>query len=126
MQLSPAKRAKLHREYISKANEVFDSMFDEGRQDLLVTMTQREDSILRFAGELHAWLMARHLELDPMASPREADAIKCPKCGRDGVPDKREATPVPRRVTTRAGKQEFRRCKYRCPHCRAVFFPPRR
>jgi hypothetical protein len=125
MNLSPDRRKELYGEYLTKANEVFERMFDEGRQDQLVTMTQREDCILEMCGELQAWLMARHLELDSLASPKASDVMKCPKCGHDGVPDGRDAKPVPRRITTRTGKQEFRRRKYRCPHCRAVFFPPR-
>lgn len=125
MELSADKREKLYTEYTAKAKEVFESMFDEGRQDQLITMTQREDCILKMCGELQAWLMARHLKHDSMVSPKRADSMKCPKCGHDGVPDGKEPEPVPRRITTRTGKQEFSRSKSRCPQCRAVFFPPR-
>lgn len=125
MYLSPTRRKQLHDEYVAKADEVFESMFDEDRQDQLITMTQREDCILKMVGELQSWVMARHLEQDPMSSPEESEATKCPKCKHDGVPDGKEPEPVTRRVTTRTGKQKYHRRKYRCPHCRAVFFPPR-
>jgi hypothetical protein len=125
MSLTPAKREELHREYLQKANELFESMFDEGRQEQLVTMTQREDCILKGGGELFEWLMARHLEQDSMAVPDRSHSITCPECGHEGVPDGKQPKPVPRLVTTRTGKLRFERRKYRCPHCRAVFFPPR-
>ncbi len=105
------------------ADTAFDSMFDDDQQEQLITMTQREDRILQKSAELQAWIMEEHLKTDPLANPAEADALRCPKCRGVGVRDGDEPEAVPRRLTTRSGKQEFKRWKYRCPSCKAVFFP---
>ena len=123
MKLSPARRSALQAEYRRKSDEVFEAMFGEDRQDQLVTMTQREDCLREAGKQLYAWLLAQHLEMDEMAAPGSGDEVKCPKCGRLAAPECRDTGLVPRRIATRAGPQEFKRRKYRCAHCRTVFFP---
>lgn len=123
MTQTKAVREEMRREFLAKANQAFNAVFDEGEQEQLITLTQREDRILQRGGELHAWLLEKHLECDPVANPAEVEAIRCPKCRKLGVRDKKEKEPVARQLTTRAGEQEFARWKYRCPSCRTVFFP---
>lgn len=123
MSLSPTERGRFRGEFLEMAGETFDAMFDDGQQEQLITMTQREDRVLQKGAELQTWLLARHLAADPMAKPDESEVVACPKCGRAGVPDNRDTKPAPRRVRTRAGPQEVRRLKYRCRRCRTVFFP---
>ena len=126
MTLSRCERLKLRREFMAMSAEAFDAMFDEDRQEQLMTLTQREDRVLEKGAELQQWLLARHLAGDPSAAPAKSEPVACPKCGGAGVPDKTDAKPAPRRIRTRAGAHEFRRRKYRCPKCRKVFFPPGR
>jgi hypothetical protein len=116
-------RDELRRKFYEMAEATFNAMFDDDQQEQLITMTQREDRILDTTGRMQAWLMERHLETDPLANPAEADALRCPKCRHMGVRDCDETGAVPRRLTTRAGKQEVKRWKYRCPSCKTVFFP---
>ena len=113
----------LRSQFRRMAESAFDAMFDSDQQEQLITMTQREDRILDTTAKMQAWLMERHLETDPLADPAESDALHCPKCRHLGVRDGDEPEAVPRRLKTRAGKQEFKRWKYRCPACKAVFFP---
>lgn len=126
MALGSAGRKRLRRAFMEKAGRAFDAMFDDDQQEQLITMTQREDRVLEKGAELQQWLLARHLAADPTAKPGKAEAVVCPKCEGAGVRDKRDTSSVPRRVTTRAGPQELKRLKYRCPKCRTVFFPPGR
>ncbi len=115
-------REELRRKFRQMADAAFDAMFDDDQQDQLITLTQREDRILDTGAEMQAWILEEHLKADPLADPAEADALRCPKCRGMGVrDDDREA--VPRHLQTRAGKQEFKRWKYRCPKCKTVFFP---
>jgi uncharacterized protein with PIN domain len=123
MSLSSAERQRFRRAFMEKAGRAFDAMFDDDRQEQLITMTQREDRVLEKGAEIQEWLLARHLAADPAAKPGRAEAVVCPKCEGAGVRDRSDTKPVPRRVTTRAGPQELRRRKYRCPKCRTVFFP---
>jgi DNA-directed RNA polymerase subunit RPC12/RpoP len=113
----------LCREFLGKAKQAFDALFDDGQQEQLITLTQREARILQQGAELHSWLLEKHLAQDPTANPAEVEAIRCPNCHRVGVPAKQKKDAVPRRVKTRAGEQEFTRRKYRCAHCRRRFFP---
>jgi uncharacterized OB-fold protein len=95
--------------------------------------------VLEEGARLQAWLLSRHLARDPAARPARSGAVACPKCGRAGIPGKTDTKPAPRRsradgvpglaprrIRTRAGPQELKRLKYRCPKCRKVFFPPGR
>lgn len=126
MALRQSERQRLRRQFTAMAGEAFDAMFDGDQQEQLITLTQREDRVLEKGAKLEAWLLARHLARDPAARPAKSEAVACPKCGRAGVRDKTDTEPAPRRVTTRAGPQELKRRKYRCPKCRKVFFPPGR
>ena len=114
---------QLRKEFQEKAGLAFDAMFDSDQQEQLITLVQREDRILQKGAQLQAWLLGEHLKKDPLADPAVSEALHCPKCRCLGVRDGNEKEPVPRRVTTRAGKQEVQRWKYRCPSCRTVFFP---
>ena len=116
-------RNELRRQFRQMAEDAFHAMFDDDQQDQLITMTQREERILDSTATLQAWLMEEHLKADPLANPAEADALRCPTCRHLGVRDGDEPEAVPRRLKTRAGKQEFKRWKYRCPSCKTVFFP---
>ena len=116
-------RDELRRKFRRMAEAAFNAMFDDDQQEQLLTMTQREDRILQKGAELQAWLLKQHLKSDPLADPAEAEALHCPKCRHLGVRDGDEPEAVLRRVKTRAGMQEFKRWKYRCPSCDAVFFP---
>lgn len=116
-------RDELRRRFQGMAEATFKAMFDDDQQEQLITMTQREDRILQKTAEMQAWLLEEHLKTDPLADPAQTDALRCPKCRGIGMRDGDEKEPVPRQLKTRAGKQEFKRWKYRCPSCKAVFFP---
>jgi len=118
-----SEHQRSRRQFTAMAGEVFDAMFDEDQQEQLITLTQREDRVLAEGAKLQTWLLSRHLTEDPLARPARSRAVTCPKCRHAGVPDKADRKPAPRRVRTRAGPQELKRLKYRCPKCRAVFFP---
>jgi uncharacterized protein with PIN domain len=118
--LQPEQRRS---EFLAMAGQAYDAMFDADQQEQLITLTQREDRVLGKGGQLLSWLLEQHLQADPLANPAEAEAIRCPKCRRIGVRDKKEKEAVPRRLVTRAGEEHFVRWKYRCPFCRTVFFP---
>lgn len=123
MPLAMREREQLCQEFVEKSRAVFNAMFDEDQQEQLITMTQREDRILQKSAELQSWLLEKHLAADALANPAEYEALRCPKCRKLGVRDPEEKEAVPRHLKTRAGKQEFKRWKYRCPTCRTVFFP---
>ena len=114
---------QLREEFQQKAGVAFDAMFDINEQEQLITLVQREDRILQKGAELQAWLLEEHLKADPLANPAASEALRCPKCRNLGVRVTSEKEPVPRRVVTRAGRQEIQRWKYCCPKCRTVFFP---
>ena len=116
-------RDELRLQFRQMAENTFNAMFDDDQQDQLMTMTQREDRILQKGAELQAWLMEEHLKADPLADPAAGEVLRCPRCRHFGVRDKDEKEAVPRRLKSRAGKQEFKRWKYRCPSCKTVFFP---
>ena len=116
---------RLREEFLKKADRMFDSMFDVDQQEQLITMTEREDRVLEKGAELQSWLLGHHLRLDPLADPSEAEAICCPNCHEVGIRDPNEVEPVPRGITTRAGRQQIERLKYYCSSCRRVFFPLR-
>ena len=116
-------RDEVRRKFREMSDAAFNAVFDDDQQEQLITMTEREDRILQKGAELQAWLLEEHLKVDPLADPAEAEALRCPKCRGMGVRDGDEPEPVPRRVKTRAGGQEFKRWKYRCPSCKTVFFP---
>ena len=116
-------RGQLREEFQKKAGEAFDAMFDAEQQEQLITLVQREDRVLQKGAELQAWLLEQHLKADPLADPAEGEALRCPRCRALGVRASEEKEPVPRALTTRAGKQQLQRWKYRCPSCRTVFFP---
>jgi len=118
-----ATREQLRKEFQEKAGLAFDAMFDSDQQEQLITLVQREDRVLEKGGELQAWLLEEHLKADPWADPAAHEALCCPKCRCVGERASEEKEPVPRRVTTRAGKQGIERWKYRCPSCLTVFFP---
>ncbi len=126
MARSQSEQQKLRREFMSFAGKVFDAMFDKDQQEQLITLTQREDRVLEKGAELQQWLLARHLADDPTAANAQSTPVACPKCGHAGLPDAKNAKSSPRRVKTRAGPQDLKRRKYRCPKCRKIFFPPRR
>lgn len=116
-------REQLRKEFQEKAGLAFDAMFDSDQQEQLITLVQREDRVLEKGGELQSWLLKEHMKVDPLADPAASETLHCPKCRSLGVRVANEKEPVPRRITTRAGKQEIQRWKYRCPCCRTVFFP---
>jgi len=116
-------REQLRAEFQNKAGEAFDAMFDADQQEQLITLVQRENRVLEKGAELQAWLLEEHLKTDPVADPEAVEAHRCPRCRSLSVRVTTEEEPVPRLLTTRAGKQEIQRWKYRCPSCRTVFFP---
>jgi uncharacterized protein with PIN domain len=116
-------REQLRKEFQEKAGLAFDAMFDNDQQEQLITLVQREDRVLEKGAELQDWLLKEHLKTDPLADPAASEVLCCPKCRGLGERVRGEKETVPRRVTTRAGKQEIQRWKYRCPSCRTVFFP---
>ena len=111
LNLSRDERFESRSEFLRMAGDAFDAMFDSDQQEQLITLTQREDRVLQRGAALQHWLLERHLASDPATSPK--GGVRCPKCKGEGVPDKSDATMVPRRVTTRAGPQELARRKYR-------------
>jgi DNA-directed RNA polymerase subunit RPC12/RpoP len=121
---SQPEQQKLRREFMSFAGEVFDAMFDKDQQEQLITLTQREDRVLEKGAGLQQWLLARHLANDPAAASAPSVSVACPKCGHAGLPDAKNTKPAPRRIKTRAGPQDLKRRRYRCPKCRKIFFPP--
>lgn len=126
MSLDSAGLSALRREFTKMAGEAFDAMFDSDQQEQLITLTQREDRVLQKGAELQEWLLARHLAGDPCRQPKPSEVVPCPRCGRNGVPDRTDTKPAPRPIRTRAGPQELKRLKYRCLRCRRIFFPPGR
>jgi uncharacterized C2H2 Zn-finger protein len=116
-------REQLREEFQKKAGEAFDAMFDSDQQEQLITLVQREDRVLQKGGELQSWLLGQHLKADPLVDPAAGEALRCPRCRELSVRASDEEEPVPRPLTTRAGKQQIQRWKYRCPSCRTVFFP---
>ena len=115
-------RDQLREEFQKKAGEAFDAMFDADQQEQLITLVQREDRVLQKGAELQAWLLREHLQLSTATDGCSKD-LRCPKCHSLGVWVTDDDEPVPREITTRAGDQEIRRSKCRCPSCRTVFFP---
>jgi hypothetical protein len=123
MSLSAAAREKLRQEFHRKAEEAFQSVFGPDEQEQLITFVQRETRVVERGRELERWLLEKHLASDPLADPSAADQVRCPRCTELGLRDSEEDEPVPRRVVSRAGKQELLRWKYKCPRCRTRFFP---
>jgi hypothetical protein len=114
-------REALRREWLENASSVFDRLFPEGDQPC-PALDALERRSVQLSRDLASWLLERRIAAAPEARP-EQPAL-CPRCGRPGVratPD----GPLPRRVvTTEAGDVEVARERWRCPACRAVFFPP--
>ena len=83
---SPASpsRAQMRERWLERAAAAFDQMFDDARQDQLVTFDQREACACSFGEELAAWLLEQHVAADPCVRPPADQAPVCPKCGRPG------------------------------------------
>jgi len=109
-------------EFLARAGEAFDQMFGADGQNGLVTFQQREDRACQVGDELTRWLMAEHLELDPLGGASvEQD---CPICGGPvRYESAGQAELELRQFQTRRGKIEYRRAAARCPRCRKIFFP---
>jgi hypothetical protein len=123
MTVPPQASDELRQEFLKQAGAFFDGMFDPDRQEQLITFDQREEYVVRRGQELEHWLLTRHLagdEWSGAAKPREAC---CPHCHTVGNPDTKDREPVPRRLRSRVGCHQLARRKYRCPSCKAVFFP---
>src|ERR1035441_3353634 len=101
----------------------FDSMFDPGKQDQLITLTQREQLAVALGKLLSARMLKQHVARDTATTPSKTGvAACCPKCNQPGAPVK-NADPPQRQLTTLAGELEMSREQYRCEKCRIVFFP---
>ena len=110
-------------EFLKKAAAFFDGMFDPDRQEQLITFDQREEYVVQRGKELEHWLLTRHLADDAWSGAAKPADSCCPHCRTAGIPDVKDREPVPRRLRSRVGRHELARRKYRCPTCKAVFFP---
>lgn len=121
---APRSRAQLRQRWLERAAAAFDRMFDDARQDQLVTFDQREACACTGGEELAAWLLEQHVAADPCVRPAADQAPVCPKCGRPG----QRVTPADqtlpqRQLTTWTGNVTLAREQWRCTTCRVVFFP---
>lgn len=125
-----SNRERLRDEWMQRAGQAFERMFDADHQKDLVTFTQREDRVMDLSGELAQWLLEEHISADPatlpsrQAGPEQPGCCCCPKCGRRCIAVTKEADPLPARtVTSRAGEVGLEREQFECTTCRVVFFP---
>mgnify|MGYP001606503446 CR=1 FL=1 len=110
-------------DFLAEAARAFDTMFDPGKQDQLITLTQREQLAVALGKLLSARMLGQHVTQDAAATPsRTGAAACCPKCKQPGAAIK-STDPPQRQVTTLAGELEMSREQYRCEKCRIVFFP---
>src|ERR1035437_5941455 len=114
---------RVREDFLAEAARAFDSMFDPGKQDQLVTLSQREQWAVALGKLLSARMLGEHVSQDTAAMPSKTGAAACgPKGKQPGAPVK-SADPPQRQVTTLAGPLEMTREQYRCEKCRIVFFP---
>ena len=117
------ERERLKAEFLRKASEGFDWMFDPNRQSNMRTFTQREDRGMDIGLGLAKWVIERHVGEDVRAKPSAA-APACPKCA--GAAQGPEVTEKEaREIESRAGEIWVERPGSFCPHCRRRFFPSR-
>ena len=117
--------------WLVRSAAAYERMFGGKRQDVLVTLTEREDMAVCLGKELAAFLLEEHVAADPAKVPAEASTTCCPKCGQPGTPapqnaGKGKASLPERTVRTRAGDIDIQRERWKCPRCRIVFFSARR
>ena len=121
--MNAERRDQLRQQWLEQAEAAFAILFDAQRQDLLVTLDQRETLSVSLGRELANWLLEQHLADDPAARPGDDASVACPKCQRAAVRQTpaHDAAP-PRSVTCRSGEVTYRREQWRCPSCRIIFF----
>jgi hypothetical protein len=119
MHRTPETLARLKAEFLKDAEAAFEQLFDEDKQEQLITFDRREERVLALSRKLGTRMLAGHLGTDPRTTTQ---AACCPKCQRPGQPD--GATEV-RALRTQAGDVSFGRGAYRCRRCRIRFFPSR-
>jgi len=114
----------LREEFLVRAKATFDSRragIWPGREERLVTFTEREDRACEVTDALARWLLEEHLSLDEGADP--GVQVDCPICGglvRYDSPQQAELEI--RELKTRRGKIEYERaawCLYERLVCRA-------
>lgn len=118
MHRSPETLARLRAEFLKEAEEAFEELFAEERQEQLITFDQREEGVLDVSRRLGRRLLAGHVATDAKASP--AGGVSCPRCGRPASPD---GAGEERSLRTLTGEVGFERAPYRCRRCRIRFFP---
>ena len=117
-------RDQLRQQFLQQAARAFDLMF--APDDDLVTFDQREQRADDLAKTLALQLLQHHANTDPAADPPPAPDVPCPRCQRPAQRLDDPDQPLPDRSVTVASGQHviLRRARFRCPRCRAVFFPP--
>ena len=118
MHRSPETLARLKAEFLKEAEEAFEGLFAEERQEQLITFDQREERVLDLSRRLGSRMLAEHAATDAKAAP--AGGVSCPKCGRPAKPD---GPGESRELRTTAGEVGFERSPYLCKRCRIRFFP---
>ena len=118
-------REDLRRRFLTEAASAFDLMFSPDPTDDLRTFDQRERRAHDLGQQLALALLQQHANADPAADPPQGQPPLCPHCHKPGRPFPDPDEPFPsRRLTVRDGEVILRRARFRCPACRAVFFPP--
>lgn len=120
---SQSKRDALRQRWLQQAEKAFEEMFEEGQQEHLVTLTQREDRACLLAEQLAAFLLREHISEDALVRPDPQQPPCCPRCEKPGRALCTEDLLPQRELTTRAGPIQFRREQWWCATCRVAFFP---
>ena len=67
--MDPLQRQQLREQFLQRASQAFDQLFDNSEQDALVTFTQCEDRACLLGQDMIAWLLQHHVNTDPTAQP---------------------------------------------------------
>ncbi len=107
--------------FLKEAKQAYIKMFGPERQGDLKTFSQREVCVYEEGRRLSRALLEAHLERDKWRQPAVEEVIPCPRCQQPSQPVKGGDLEL-RPVTTLVGEVTYARPKYRCAHCRKIFF----
>ena len=117
-------REQLRQQFLQQAAQAFGLMFADDAD--LVTFDQRERRADDLGQTLALQLPQGHAAIDPAADPPPGLAVPWPHGQRPAQRQDDPDQPLPDRSLAIASGQQvvLRRARFRCPTCRAVFFPP--
>lgn len=107
--------------FLIEAKQTYTRIFNPECQAELKTFSQREVCVYEEGRRLSRALLEKHLAQDKDSQPAANETTPCPCCQHISRQVKGSSLEL-RMVTTLVGEVIYPRTKYRCSHCRKIFF----